>query len=156
MKKHILLSTLLTLMTVATIGAQDIMLLKTSGKVVIGDTSLISTPGPYNLYVQNGILTEKVKVALRDASEWSDDAWEHTPSLTEVATSIEQDRHLPAMPSADQLVADGYEVKDMDAKLLAQVEWLWQHMIELDKENRKLLSELQAIKAKIEQDEDGK
>jgi len=47
--------------------SQDVLLLKTSGKVVIGDTSLISTPGPYNLYVQNGILTEKVKVALRDS-----------------------------------------------------------------------------------------
>ena len=40
---------------------QDLLLLKTSGKVVIGDTSQISTPGPYNLYVQNGVLTEKSK-----------------------------------------------------------------------------------------------
>jgi len=39
---------------------QEIMLLKTSGKVLIGDTTFITTLGNYNLYVQNGILTERM------------------------------------------------------------------------------------------------
>lgn len=129
--------------------SQDIMLLKTSGKVVIGDTSLISTPGPYNLYVQDGVLTEKVKVALRDASEWSDDEFANTPSLQQVHTSIADNKHLVDMPSASDLVANGYELKSMDAKLLAQIEWLWQHTISLDAENRKLRQEISEIKALI-------
>lgn len=124
-------------------------MLKTSGKVVIGDTSLISTPGPYNLYVQNGVLTEKVKVALRDASEWSDDAFDHTPTLTEVSTSIAEKSHLPGMPSAASLVEDGYELKNMDAKLLAQIEWLWQHTIKINAENEKLKAEIKLLKEKI-------
>ncbi|MBK9688570.1 MAG: hypothetical protein IPO65_12770 [Saprospiraceae bacterium] len=45
----------LLLLTSQLIDAQEIMLLKTSGKVVIGDTSQITTPGNYNLYVQHGI-----------------------------------------------------------------------------------------------------
>ena len=126
--------------------SQDLMLLKTSGKVVIGDTSLISTPGPYNLYVQNGILTEKVKVALRNANEWSDHAFSITPTLEEVDNSIQNNRHLTNIPSAQALVEEGYELKEMDAKLLANIEWLWQHTINLKKENELLKAELQAIK----------
>ncbi len=126
-------------------------MLKTSGKVVIGDTSLITTPGPYNLYVQNGILTEKVKVALRDASEWSDDAFDKTPSLNEVESSIQEESHLVNMPSATQLVEQGYELKDMDAKLLEQIEWLWQHTIKLSEENKALQQKLAALEAAIDE-----
>ncbi len=149
MKKYILLTLVLVAFSTQSTIAQDIMLLKTSGKVVIGDTSLISTPGAYNLYVQNGILTEKVKVALRNASEWSDDEFENTPSLTEVKQSIEQNSHLPQMPSAESLVSEGYEITSMDAKLLAQIEWLWQHTIKIDAENKMLKNELAEIKALI-------
>lgn len=128
-----------------TIDAQEIMLLKTSGKVVIGDTTQISTPGDYNLYVQNGILTERVKVSLKETADWSDDAFDHTPQLSEVAASIEYHRHLPDMPSATSLVQTGYDVTQMDAKLLAQIEWLWQHMIQLQKENEDLKSKVQTL-----------
>ena len=151
MNKHLMLTTLCLLLFSFGAQSQDILLLKTSGKVVIGDTSLISTPGPYNLYVQNGILTEKVKVALRDASEWSDHAFDLTPTLAEVNSSIEENNHLPNIPSAASLVQDGYELKAMDAKLLAQIEWLWQHTIKLDEENKLLRKELEIIKHKIGQ-----
>jgi len=151
MKKHIILFCCSFLLLSVNSEAQDVLLLKTSGKVVIGDTTQISTPGPYNLYVQNGILTEKVKVALRDASEWSDDAFDATPTLQEVQNSIDRKQHLPQMPSADALVKDGYELKAMDAKLLAQIEWLWQHTIQLDKENQQLKKELAEIKKRLDQ-----
>ena len=134
----------------STTSAQDILMLKTSGKVVIGDTSKIATPGPYNLYVQNGILTEKVKVALRSASEWSDDAFENTPTIGDIDNSISTNSHLFDMPSADQLVRDGYELKSMDAKLLAQIEWLWQHTIRLDNENKELKAQLDAIQKTLD------
>lgn len=145
MKKYILLSIAFIALTNNSY-AQDILLLKTDGKVVIGDTTLIGTPGEYNLYVQNGILTEKVKVALRDASQWSDSAFSKTPSLSEVENSIKTKSHLPAIPSAQSLVETGYELQDMDAKLLAQIEWLWQHTIKLNEENIKLRKEMEKIK----------
>ena len=125
---------------------QEILLLKTSGKVVIGDTAIISTPGNYNLYVQNGILTERVKVALKSESDWSDDAFNNTPTLDEVNQSIKENNHLVDMPSATSLVATGYDVTTMDAKLLAQIEWLWQHTIDIKKENEILKKELSEIK----------
>lgn len=129
------------------VRAQEILLLKSSGKVVIGDTSQITTPGNYNLYVQNGILTERVKVSLKTTAEWSDGAFSHTPSLAQVKTSIEKNQHLVDMPSALQLVKEGYELKAMDAKLLQQMEWLWQHMIRMETENEVLKAELKALKS---------
>jgi len=35
------------------------------------------------------------------------------------------------MPSAATLVSEGYDLQQMDAKILAQVEWLWQHRVVL-------------------------
>ncbi|MBK8624124.1 MAG: hypothetical protein IPN86_00685 [Saprospiraceae bacterium] len=126
--------------------SQEVLLLKSSGKVVIGDTSQITTPGNYNLYVQNGILTERVKVSLKTTSEWSDDAFLNTPELSHIAKSIENNKHLVDMPSATDLVKDGYELKNMDAKLLQQIEWLWQHLIKLDEENKLLKADILALK----------
>ena len=124
------------------INAQEILMLKSSGKVVIGDTSQISTPGNYNLYVQNGILTERVKVSLKSTADWAGDAFEKTPSLSDVSESINKNKHLIDMPSATDLVKEGYELKSMDAKLLTQIEWLWQHMIKLEEENKVLKQKL--------------
>lgn len=123
-------------------------MLKSSGKVVIGDTAQISTPGNYNLYVQNGILTERVKVSLKSTADWADDAFEKTPSLSMVSESINNNQHLIDMPSAADLVKDGYELKSMDAKLLTQIEWLWQHMIRLEEENKVLKEKLSSYMGK--------
>jgi trimeric autotransporter adhesin len=125
---------------------QSMLLLQQSGKVVIGDTAQIKTPGNYGLYVQNGVLTERVKVSLKNTTDWSDDAFSKTPSLESVSKSIDEKSHLVEMPSADQLVKNGYELKEMDAKLLQQIEWLWQHMITLRKENEMLKQSILELK----------
>jgi hypothetical protein len=131
-------------LTSISVSAQDVLLLKSTGKVIIGDTSEITTPANYGLYVQHGILTEKVKVSLHTTGDWSDDAWDRTPSLSEVEQSIENSQHLVNMPSAASLVETGYDVTEMDSKLLEQIEWLWQHMIALEQENA-------ALRAKVTQ-----
>ena len=138
----------LLLLTSQLVDAQEIMLLKTSGKVVIGDTSQITTPGNYNLYVQHGILTEKVKVSLKNTADWSDQAFMNTPDLGEVKNSIEQNKHLPQVPSAEELVKTGYDVTTMDAKLLAQLDWLWQYTLKLNEENEALKKLIKALEDK--------
>lgn len=128
--------------------SQEIMLLKSTGKVVIGDTSQISTPGNYNLYVQHGILTEKVKVSLKSTADWSDHAFSNTPSIDQVKKSIQSHNHLPHMPGAEELVKTGYDVSNMDSKLLAQIEWLWQYTIKLNEENQLLKKRIESLENK--------
>jgi hypothetical protein len=135
-----------TLLLSALSYSQEILLLKQNGKVVIGDTAQITTPGNYKLYVQNGIMTEKVKVSLRNQAEWSDDSWNAVPTLAEVKKSIARRKHLVNMPSAETLVKNGYELKEMDAKLLEQIEWIWLHLLELKKENAELKKEIAGLK----------
>lgn len=140
---------LILIIFIQSLSAQEIMLLKSSGKVVIGDTAQISTPGNYNLYVQNGILTEKVKVSLKNTTDWSDDSFSATPNLNAVEKSIIQDKHLINLPSAEEVVKHGYEVTNMDAKLLEQIEWLWQYTLLLNKENEKLKERIALLENKI-------
>lgn len=109
-----------------------LMSLLPDGKLTIVS---VATPGNYNLYVENGILTEEVKVALENTADWSDDEFDNVPELKIMETTIEEKSHLFGMPSAQELVDKGYSVTDMDSKLLAQIEWLWMHLIDESKKN---------------------
>lgn len=133
------------------LAAQDILMLKNDGKVLIGDPNNVDTSADYKLFVQEGILTERVKVALKSTANWSDHAFDQTPSLDVVEKSIKQNSHLHDMPSAQYLVDNGYEVQRMDAKLLAQIEWLWQHTLRIQKEKQTLESELSDLKTLVKE-----
>lgn len=124
----------------------DSYLSKLSGKVIIGGEPL--TPGNYKLYVDGGIMAEEMKIALSHESDWADDAFEKTPNIDEVESSIKENSHLKDMPSAEFLVNNGYNLREMDADILQQVEWLWMHVIELKKENDDLKSALEELKDK--------
>ena len=82
-----------------------VMSLTDSGKLILGS---VTTPGNYNLYVENGILTEEVKVALENSSDWSDDEFDNVPSIEEMQKTIDEKSHLLGMPSAQELVEKGY------------------------------------------------
>jgi hypothetical protein len=107
------------------------MSIAADGKITIGSTT---TPGTYKLYVESGILTEKVKVALKSGANWAD--YVFSPDYTlrplnEVAEYIQTHRHLPGVPSADEVVAEGLDLGAMDAKLLEKIEELTLYMIQL-------------------------
>ena len=112
--------------------------IKSDGKVLIGDPVVINTtPGTYKLYVQDGILTEKVKVALESTTDWSDFVFASDYkllSLDSVELYINENCHLPGVPSADDVVKEGIDVAKMDALLLQKIEELTLYVIELKKE----------------------
>jgi len=113
----------------------DIMVLTNDGKVRIGSTS---TPGNYNLYVQNGILTERLKVSLYNSNYWMDGVFDKNfklKPLYSVEKFIAQNKHLPGIPSAKDLVKDGgIDVTDMLAKQMGKIEELYLYLIDLKKE----------------------
>ncbi len=111
-----------------------------TGGVIIG-TGVSKTPAGYSLYVSNGVLTEKVKVAIKNTNDWSDKVFAKgykLRSLGEVARQIKANGHLPGVPSAEEVVKEGVDLGRMDAKLLEKVEELTLYMIELKKENQHL------------------
>ncbi|WP_229365892.1 bZIP transcription factor [Fibrisoma montanum] len=111
---------------------------KDDNAVIIG-SNVSKTPVGYRLYVQDGILTEKVKVAIKNTADWSDKVF--APSyklrpLAEVEQFIQTHQHLPGVPSAEEVVKQGVDVGQMDAKLLEKVEELTLYSIQLQKENQ--------------------
>lgn len=117
------------------------MKIRMDGAVVIGD---VSAPPGYKLYVESGILTEQVKVAIKTTNDWSDFVFSpnyRLLALSEVQEYISLHHHLPDVPSAKEVVNHGVNLAEMDATLLQKIEELTLYILEQDKKIR----ELQAI-----------
>jgi hypothetical protein len=115
-----------------------------TGKTVIGRYNL-TTPGDYKLYVEKGILTEKVKVAVATTSNWADFVFADDyklKGLAEVEEFIKKNNHLPDVPSAEEVVKEGLDVAGMDAKLLQKIEELTLYVIEQNKKINELEQKL--------------
>lgn len=120
---------------------------RATGKVSIGGG--LTTPGTYRLFVKGGILTEKVKVAVANTTNWAD--YVFAPEyclrpLSEVEVFIKKNKHLPEVPSADEVVKEGIDIAEMDALLLKKIEELTLYMIEQNKRIEKLEKENTALK----------
>ena len=71
----------------------------------------------------------------------------------EVETSIKKEGHLPGIPSAAEVKANGLDLGEMNAKLLKKIEELTLYIIEIKKESErqsmKLNKDLELLKSKM-------
>jgi hypothetical protein len=115
--------------------------LTVNSNVLIGNPASVNLPAGYKLYVETGILTEKVKVAVKNTANWADyvfaKGYELKP-LSEVETFINANKHLPGVPSAEEVVEEGIDMAGMDAKLLEKIEELTLYVIKMEKEINEL------------------
>lgn len=132
-----------------------------NGKVYIGATAVYpEVTGNYKLYVEGGILTEKVKVALRSTANWADYVFEKNYNLMplkNVEEYINTHKHLPGIDSAAELSKNGLDLAEMQAKHMAKIEELTLYIIEQNKaieKNTKDIYELQQQVRKLTANED--
>lgn len=129
-----------------------------NGRVSIGldpsamfmNHDVIDSELPYKLFVKEGILTERVKVALETTNDWADYVFEESyelKSIEEVEAYIEAEGHLPGVPSAEEVKETGIDVAKMDAKLLEKIEELMLYNIQLKKELEALKGEVKELKS---------
>ncbi|WP_428658469.1 hypothetical protein [Runella sp.] len=118
---------------------------KTTGYLAVGDFDAgtpMPTPAGYRLIVQDGILTEKLKVALRtDGANWADYVFEPSYKLMpldEVEKYTKAHKHLPNVPSADEITKEGIDVAKVSKMFMEKIEELTLHIIELDKKIKEL------------------
>ena len=124
-------------------GTERMFILKT-GEVGIGAQTDFTMGFPvvgYGLYVSKGILANKIKCAVPGSANWADHVFAphyRLKSLGEVEAYIKANKHLPGIPSAEEVVKEGVDMVDMTAKLLEKIEELTLYMIEMKKENDRL------------------
>ncbi len=103
----------------------------TSGNVGIGTSN---TQG-YMFAVAGNMVAEAVKVELE--GNWPDFVFEKDydlQSLKEIEAYINKNRHLPNVPSAEEIKNNGINLGEMDATLLQKIEELTLHSIQQQKE----------------------
>jgi trimeric autotransporter adhesin len=106
-----------------------------NGKVVIG-TGINSFPDGFQLFVKGGILTERVRVAVANSDRWADYVFKkgyQLMPLKEVEKYIKHHKHLPNVPSAEEMVKNGLDVTETSAKLMEKLEELTLYMIDANK-----------------------
>jgi len=114
-----------------------------NGVMRLGIGSGATVPAGYRVICRGGVLAERVKVAVYGSGDWSDyvfdDDYDLKP-LEEVREFIDNNHHLPNIPSAAEMVKNGNDLGATDALLLAKIEELYLHVIQLNEEI-KLLKE---------------
>lgn len=111
--------------------------LTVNGNMLIGDPSVvnINTTNSYGLYVQNGILTSKVKVAIVNSANWADyvfmPGYQLSP-LDSVKTFVQTNQHLQGVPSSSEVQKDGVDLLQMNIILLQKIEEMTLYMIQQD------------------------
>ncbi|PXX94333.1 hypothetical protein DF185_23000, partial [Marinifilum breve] len=68
--------------------------------------------------------------------------------LKEVESFIEENKHLPDIPSEKEVLENGIAVGEMNAKLLQKIEELTLYVIEQNKEIKALRNEVNDLKSK--------
>lgn len=101
------------------------------GSISIGTAS---TQG-YKLAVNGSIRAKEIKV---EVANWPDYVFAkgyELPSLKETEQHIKDKGHLPGIPSAEEVKANGVDLGEMNVKLLQKIEELTLHLIESEKRN---------------------
>lgn len=131
-------------------GTTELMRINQNGRVRIASgASDIETPAGYRLFVEDGILTEKVKVALESTADWADYVfapdYELMP-LEEVEAFTKENGHLPNLPSAEEMVANGLDVAQTAKFQQEKIEELTLYLIEMKKQVEALKAEIATLK----------
>ena len=125
-------------------GANNYGLIVDSGNVGIGTTNPTE-----KLSVKGRIRAQEVVV---DNNNWSDYVFADDyklQSLTDVEAQIKTSKHLPGVPSAQEVAEKGVSVGDMQAVLLAKIEELTLHQIAQEKRLNSQQSQIVAQQAEI-------
>jgi hypothetical protein len=90
----------------------------------------------YKLFVKDGIKTEKVKVDIAASNGWADYVFQKDYKLmplNNVEKFINENGHLPEVPTTEEAIKNGIELKEMNILLLKKIEELTLYTIEQQK-----------------------
>ena len=104
------------------------------------------------LTVAGGIHAKEVRVNMEagGGADFVFDSDYDLPGIEEVENFIKTNRHLPGIPSANEMVNNGIDLGEMQINLLQKIEELTLYVIELKKENEEMRENNTEMKDEIE------
>ena len=91
----------------------------------------------------DNVITKDIKINMNDVADYVFENGYDLKDLSEVESYVNENKHLPGVPSAAEIEANGVSVSKMTNILLEKVEELTLHMIQLKKENEALKAKFQ-------------
>ncbi|MCQ6961280.1 hypothetical protein [Mucilaginibacter aquariorum] len=119
------------------------------GSVSIGTTD---RPAGYQLAVNGSVIATSVTVKVKN--EWPDYVFKKDyklRTLTEVKNYIDQNHHLPGMPSEKEVMANGLNLGDMNKILTKKIEELTLYLIDAEKREKDLRLQADKLQQKLEE-----
>ncbi len=118
---------------------------------VKGFMTIGSTQGGagYLLKVGGKVICEEVRVKLLSTG-WPDYVFSEKyklPTLQELQTFIQKNKHLPNIPSAAEVERDGIELGDMQKRMMEKIEELTLYILQLEEKTQKLQAEIENLKS---------
>lgn len=129
--------------------AQQVAITSSGDSYFNGGNVGIGTTNPTSKLAVDGTITSKEVVVTVDQAAWPDYVFADDyalRSLDEVEQFIEQEGHLPEVPSAQQVAQAGVAMGEMQATLLQKIEELTLYLIDMKQEVDSLRAELKAVK----------
>jgi hypothetical protein len=123
------------------------MLYVTPGGTAIGTTTM---PSGYKFAVNGSAIATSMTV--KAYANWPDFVFKPTyqlPKLSELKTYIDQNQHLPEIPSEAEVQKNGINLGEMNKLLLKKVEELTLYLIELKQDNDQLKATQKIITEKL-------
>ncbi len=125
------------------------MTLKYNG-LAINTTSI---PEGYSLAVKGKIITTEITVKAEDDPIWPDYVFKDNyqlKKLNELENFIEKNKHLPDIPTREEVAKNGFNLGEMQSKLLQKIEELTLYIIDLQKQNDALTEKVEKLSKKSE------
>ncbi len=116
-----------------------------------GNVGIKTSDPTYNLHVIGSIKGTSLHT---DTQNWSDFVFRadyRLRTLEEVENYITKNKHLPEIPNETEVVKNGINLGEMDAKLLQKIEELTLYLIEQNKQNKAQQVKIEELERKIHQ-----
>ena len=126
-------------------GRSDIFIAEATGNVGIGYENF----GTYKLAVNGSVRSKEVVVEETGWADYVFDKKYKLPSLDDVEKFIQQNKHLPNIPSAKEVEEKGLHLGDMQKKMMEKIEELTLYVIEANKQLQKTTKEVATLKTEL-------
>jgi hypothetical protein len=121
----------------AIVGAHR-LIVNAEGKVGIG-TAPPTNNSLYKLYVEGGIATRDIKVKTGLWPDYVFDTGYDLMSMSDLRAFVQRNRHLPGIPSASEVDADGgVEIGDLQRRMLETIEQQALYILQLEERLQQL------------------